>query len=340
LNQGRPSEAIRFFEQALRQKPEDAALHKMVGFLYFRQNNFSKALDSYTKALNLSPADPEIPYAIGLIHLQTKMPDKAEIKFRQTLALQSNMVKAVFALGESLEAQGKLEDAIFQFRKCLELNPNLQEAQDKLNYLVGRLSFNYFSRGSYLYQRGEYEKAESILSLARNHGNLSEEQNRQIDEMLNASRFWIKKQKEQARVNSEMQEVRNDSYINRSIEVDEVSGNYKPYIGQPVIWSGRVEFVGERNGNKYLFVNSRPKISLDRGMENAFEIEFPEKLKDDPRIALGAEVLEVKGKILRVEKIRDKISGAFSTRRQPIIKATEIKIERKNYDQPLILRFY
>ena len=340
LNQGRGEEAVRYFEQALRQRFNDVPLLKMVGFLYFQQNRFTNSLEFYSRAREYAPADAEIPYAIGLIYMKTKEPEKAEEMFRQTIRLQPDMVKAVFALGEALEAQEKVEDAIFQFRKCLELNSKLQVAQDKLNYLVGRLSFNYFSRGSYFYQRGEYAKAESMLALARTYGNLSDEQNRQVDEMLSASRFWINKQQAQLKRDQQFEKLRNESYINKNIEVLDVSQNFKPYLGQPVIWSGRVEFVGERKDKKYLFINSRPEISLDNGMENAFEIEFPKDLPQDPRIAVGSEVIEVKGKILRVEKIHNLGTGAFSSRRQPIIEATEIEITRQNYEQPLVLRFY
>lgn len=340
LSQNRPQEAIRYFEQAVRQRPDNLGLNKILGYLYFRQNRFANALKYYEKALELMPVDPEIPYAIGLIQMKTSLPEKAESYFRKAVALRPEMVKAVFALGEALEAQNKIEDAIFQFRKCLKLNPQLTEAEDKLNYLVAQMSYNYFSRGSYFYQRGDYEKAESMLSLAKNYGNLSPEQSQQVSEMLDASRYWLNKQREKRKVIDAREQVRNSSYINQDISVYDVSQNPKPYIDEAVIWSGRVEFVGERDGQRYLFVNSRPEINLDDGMENAFEIVFPEPLPNDPRIALGSEVVEVNGKILRVEKIRDKITGAFSFRRQPIVEATEIEIKRKNYEQPLILRFY
>lgn len=340
LNQGRGEEAIRYFEQVLRQRPDDAAMLKTVGFLYFRQNRFSNALDYYSRAREYSPVDAEIPYAIGLIHMKTKSPEKAETMFRQAVQLQPSMVKAVFGLGEALEAQEKVEDAIFQFRKCLELSPKMQEAESKLSYLVGRLSFNYFSRGSYFYQTGEYSKAESMLNLARTYGNLTADQNRQVEEMLSASRFWLEKERAGRQVASERMQVRNASYINKSIDVNDVAQNFQPYIGQAVIWAGRVEFVGERKGRKYLFVNSRPEVNIDSGMEYAFEIEFPKDLPTDPRIALGSEVVEVRGKVLRVDKIHNRISGSFSRRRQPVIEATEIEVIRKNYEQPLILRFY
>ncbi|GAB4280696.1 MAG: hypothetical protein Kow0029_25430 [Candidatus Rifleibacteriota bacterium] len=339
LNQGQTLEAARYFEQALRQRPEDVGLQKMLGFLYFRENRFTQSLERYNEAMKLSPADPEIPYAIGLIHMKTKMPEKAETYFRQVLKLQPDMVKAIFALGESLEAQDKIEDAIFQFRKCLELSPKLKEAEDKLSYLVGRLSYNYFSRGAYYYQLGDYSKAESMLSLARTYGNLTPEQNRQVEEMLNASKFWINKSRAQAKLNSEREKLSQNSYINKTIEVYDVSQNSTPYIGQAVIWRGKVEFVGKRNGRKYLFVNSRPEISLDLGMEHAFEVEFPKDLPNDPRIALGSEI-EVRGKILRVNKILNEITGTFSSRRQPVVEAIEIEFSRVNYDQPLKIRYY
>lgn len=163
----------------------------------FRQNRFSEALEYYNKAQAVAPADAEIAYAVGLIYMKTQLPERAETAFMQAVRLQPGMIKAIFALGESLEAQERFEDAVFQFRRCLEINPNLKEAESKLSYLAGRQSFNYFSRGSYFYQRGEYEKAEPLLSLARNYGKLTDDQNRQVDEMLNASRFWISKKQAQ-----------------------------------------------------------------------------------------------------------------------------------------------
>ena len=339
LNQGRTDEAIRFFEIALRERPDDAALNKMVGFLNFRQNRFSDALESYSKAQKSSPSDAEIPYAIGLIYMKTQTPDRAESSFAQAIRLQPKMVKAVFGLGEAYEAQERVEDAILQFRKCLELNPNLKEARDKLTYLAGRQSYNYYSRGTYFYQRGEYEKAEPLLSMAREYGNLTRDQNRQVDEMLNASRFWLKKQMEQQRVDKERRATSKASYVGKTTDVYDVSLNPTPYIGQAVEWSGRIEFVATRKGRRILFVNSQPSVEAANNMDYAFEVEFPKDLPSDPRIAAYADVV-VKGKILRVDKLMNEVSSSFSSRRQPIIEASEIQFARENYEQPLVLRFY
>ncbi|MBU1105211.1 MAG: tetratricopeptide repeat protein [Candidatus Riflebacteria bacterium] len=339
LNQGRTDEAIRFFEVALREKPDDAGLNKMVGFLLFRQNRFSDALERYSKAQKGSPSDAEIPYAIGLIYMKTQTPDRAESFFGQAVKLQPSMIKAVFGLGEAYEAQERIEDAILQFRKCLELNPNLKEARDKLSYLAGRQSYNYYSRGAYFYQRGEYDKAEPLLSMAREYGNLTPDQNKQVDEMLNASRFWIKKQKEQQRVEQERRDTSSASYVGKDTFVFDVSRNPTPYIGTAVEWRGRIEFISKRKGRSVLFVNSQPTVNADNNMDYAFEVEFPKDLPSDSRIAAYANVV-VKGKILRVDKLMNQVSGSFSSRRQPILEASEVQFERENYEQPLMLRFY
>lgn len=339
LSQGRSEEALKYFDLALRDRPGDAGLNKMAGFLYFRQNRYTDALDRYLKAQSNSPADAEIPYAIGLIYMKTQMPQKAETFFGQAIRLQQDMIKAHFALGESYEAQERLEDAVFQFRKCLEINPKLKEAQSKLAYLAGRQSYNYFSRGSYYYQRGEYDKAEPLLSMARTYGSLTADQNRQADEMLNTSRYWINKQKAQEKISAERQQVRSEANISRTFDVFEVSRNSSPYIGRAVAWQGVIEFITVRKGRKVLFVNSQPSINADANMDYSFEVEFPKDLPNDPRVAAKAEIV-VKGKILKVEKLHNQNSGSFSSRRQPVLEASEIRFVRENYDQPLVLRFF
>lgn len=339
LSQGRTEEALKYFEIALRERPDDAALNKLTGFLYFKQNSYNDALARYLKAQASAPGDAEIPYAVGLIYMKTQMPQKAEGYFNQAIRLQKDMIKAQFALGESYEAQERLEDAVFQFRKCLEINPKLKEAQNKLSYLAGRQSYNYFSRGSYFYQRGEYDKAEPLLSMARTYGTLTSDQIRQADEMINTCRFWINKKKAQEKVESERRQASNEANIGRSFDVYDVSRNAIPYLNRAVEWRGEIEFVSTRKGRKYIFVNSQPTVNADSNMDYSFEVEFPKDIPNDPRIAIKATVT-VKGRILRVDKIKNENSGSFSSRRQPVVEASEITFTRKNYDPSLNLRFY
>ena len=338
LNQGKTDEAIRYYSVVVKERPNDVSSHKMLGFLNFKTNRFTDSLTAYQAAAKLSPTDPEIPYAIGLIYMKTKSPEKAEGYFRNAIKLNSSMIKAYFALGESYEAQEKIDDAVFQYRKCLELNPNLKEAKNKLDYMVGKQSYNYYSRGSYFYQRGDYEKALPLLSMAKSHGNLTADQKRQIEEMLNASQYWVNKQQAEKRVNAEREQVMNQANITRSISPYDVSSNPNSYIGKAVEWEGDAEFINEERGRLSICVNSNSKYDPKTNMDYCFMIVLPKKVNDDHRISDYASI-RVKGKILRVEKIYYDGYG-FSSKKQPVIEAVEITFKREDFDDtPLVLRF-
>ncbi len=337
LNQGKTDEAIRYYSIVVKERPNDASSFKMLGFLNFKSNRFTDSLENYQRAAKLSPTDPEIPYAIGLIYMKTKSPQKAETYFKNAIKLNSKMVKAHFALGEAYEAQEKVDDAVFQFRKCLELNPNLKEANNKLDYMVGKQGHNYYTRGSYFYQRGEYEKALPLLSMARSHGNLTSDQKRQVEEMLNASQYWVNKQQAERKITEERTQVMNQANISRSVSPNDVSNSPNSYIGKAVEWEGDVEFIKEERGRLSICVNSNSRYDPETNMDYCFIIKLPKAVNEDQRISDNSRV-SVKGKITKVEKIYYEGFG-YSSRKQPIIEAVEVNFRREDYDTPLILRF-
>lgn len=338
LNQGKTDEAIRYYSIVVKERPNDASSFKMLGFLNFKSNRFTDSLENYQRAAKLSPTDPEIPYAIGLIYMKTKSPQKAETYFKNAIKLNSKMVKAHFALGEAYEAQEKVDDAVFQFRKCLELNPNLKEANNKLDYMVGKQGHNYYTRGSYFYQRGEYEKALPLLSMARSHGNLTSDQKRQVEEMLNASQYWVNKQQAERKITEERTQVMNQANISRSVSPNDVSNSPNSYIGKAVEWEGDVEFIKEERGRLSICVNSNSRYDPETNMDYCFIIKLPKAVNEDQRISDNSRV-SVKGKITKVEKIYYEGFG-YSSRKQPIVEAVEINFRREDYDDtPLILRF-
>jgi|GEM_PF-708715 len=338
LNQGKISEAIKLYKQLSEDNPRDSSVHKMLGFLYFRENKYSDAIENYNKALNLTPTDSEISYSLGLIYLKTGPVNRAENYFNQAIKLYPEMLKAYFALGEVYESQGRIDDAVFQFKKCLELNPNLQEAKSKLSYLAGKQGYSYFSRGSYYYQRGDYENALSMLSMAVSYGSLTPDQIRQADEMVNTSRFWLDKKRAEQKAAAEREQVRSEAVISRSFLVTDVSRNVFPYVGKAVEWEGQIESITTRRGKTVLLINTDPSVSADSNMDYCFEAEIDKALPKDARIASLASA-SVLGKVLRVDKLRNSKSGSFSSRRQPVIEVSEITFNRRGYVQPLVLRF-
>lgn len=338
LNQGKIDEAIKHYEMISKNNPKDLNIHKMLGFLYYRQNKFSESLASYNKVLAIAPNDAEINYSIGLIYMKTGDLRRAEGFFNQAVKQYPEMLKACFALGETYEAQGRIDDAVFQFRKCSEINPSLPEVQNKLAFLAGKQGYSYFSRGSYYYQKGDYENAQSMLSVARNYASLTPDQNRQAEEMIKTSQYWIDKKRAEQKEIAQREQIRTEANISRSFTVAEVSRNLNPYSGKAVEWDGQVEGIVKRRGKTTLLINSDPSVNAESNMDYTFEVEINKELPNDHRIAALSEITVI-GKILRVDRLKNPKSGSFSTRRQPVIEASEVTFTRKGYVQPLVLRF-
>jgi len=339
MKNGDFSGAALAFEQALKSDPNNPQIHKILGFLHFRQNRFTDALRSYERAQTLAASDAEIPYSIGMVYLRTQSPKQSLGPLQQAVQLSPTLVKAQFALGEAYEALGQFEDALFQYRKCLEINPQLAQAEERIQSMAKMLGFTYFSRGSYYYQQGDYEKAEALLALAQKYGQLNPDQARQVDEMLTAARFWVGKKRTETRRNTERREITKSSYTNMPVSVREVSLNPKLYQGRAVEWSGYAICSETDLAKPRFYVNSSSEANADSNLDFAFGVIFPKSLPDDPRVSDYSR-LSVKGKIVGVEKIHNSGTNIHSSRRQPIIEATEVTFTRENYEQPLTLRYF
>ncbi len=339
LRQGRTAQAIALYEEASRADPFNVRLKKTLGFLYFKQNDLSNSLARYEEAARLAPDDPELHYALGLIDMRTRNFTSAASRFSLAVSRSPDLVKAHFALGEAYEALGRFEDAAFQYRKVLTLNPQTTEATTRLRDLSNRMGYNYFSRGTFYYQQGDYEKAEALLALAQQFGSLPADQARQIDEMLGASRYWIGKKREEEKVRTERQETRQQSYITKDIRVEEVVLNPNPWLGKPVVWSGTATFQDEWQGKPRFFVNTNNDVNPDSNLDFVFGVVFPKPLPKDPRISIYSQV-SVKGKIVGMEKAFNTWTQTLSRRRQPIVEATEVTFTREQYEQPLVIRYY
>ncbi|MBF0542864.1 MAG: tetratricopeptide repeat protein [Candidatus Riflebacteria bacterium] len=342
LKAGNLDGAIAAFEEAVKRDVNSARLSKTLGYLYYRKGKFFDAVMWYEKAAQLAPSDSEICLDLGIIYFKTEDFEKALSYIERAVRISPDMVKAQYALGEVFEKLNRFEDAAFQFRKCLELNPNLNEASEKLKNLSNRLGFTYFSRGAMYYQQGDYYKAEPLLSLASRYGALTEDQKRQTEEMLGAAKYWISKEKSKEEERQIRQKVDSEANINKNITIDDVIKNPSAYSGQAVDWQGMVAFRDVSGDGERIFVNVNSSVNPDSNMDYIFGIKFPQPLPSDPRIRVYSIHIEVKGKIVGVEKIMNTISHVQSTNRQPLIEASEVIFSdtREEGSEPLVLRYF
>ncbi len=340
LAKGDLAGAATAFEAALTSNPYNPKIHAVLGYIYFQGNKFAQALERYTKAAELSPNDAEVQYALGLLHIRLDAYDRAETHLKQAIALSPDLVKAHYSLGEVYEKLEQSENALFEYRKCLALNPDLSQAKARIDSLGSRLAFQYFNRGVVYYQKGKYEKAEALLGLSVQQGQLSAAQRDQAEEMLKTSRFWIAKQQGEEKIRKVRQDVRQDAYINKDIRIEDVVNTPGSYVNQPVTWTGEVVFIDTKGGRPRYFINSNTNVKAESNLDYVFGIVFPKDLPRDSRINLYARV-EVRGRVLRVEKVQNTVSLAMSRQQQPIIEATEVTFTRESESsEPLVVRFY
>ncbi|MBF0409225.1 MAG: tetratricopeptide repeat protein [Candidatus Riflebacteria bacterium] len=340
LKAGNIEGAIAALEESAKKNTFNAKTCKTLGYLYYRKSKFFDAVMWYEKAAQLSPSDPDIALDMGIVYFKIEDYDKAISFFDRALKYSPEMVKAHYAIGETYEKMGRYEDAAFQFRKCLELNPGLTEANDKLRSLSERLGFTYFSRGSMFFQQGDYVKAEPLLSLAATYGALTEAQKRQTEEMLGSARYWLNKEKNKEALSLSRQKVKSESYVNKTISVDDAAKNQSEYAGQAVQWSGMAAFRDTDSSKERIFINVDQSVSSDSNMDYVFGIVFPQKLPNDPRVSIYSTNIQVKGKIIGFSKLMNTITHVSSFRRQPLIDPSEVTFTREGYTEPLVIRYY
>jgi tetratricopeptide (TPR) repeat protein len=117
------SNAIRRFEQSVTLSDTSVFVHKYLGFSYFKQNEFPKAIINLEKVFAVDSSDTELCYALGLAHDVPK-----SIRYFRTAINQVTpaiaMLSTVYQdLALALTKDWKYEEALAALLKARELVP-------------------------------------------------------------------------------------------------------------------------------------------------------------------------------------------------------------------------
>ena len=132
LNQGKASEAILLYQQAIQHKPDYAEAFNNLGIAFKHRNRLNEAIACYQEALKTKP-----DYAIACNNLANALRDQgnlAEAKrfYHQALGLKPDFPEVFNNLGHVLMELGRLNEAILHFKKALQLQPDYAEAHNNL----------------------------------------------------------------------------------------------------------------------------------------------------------------------------------------------------------------
>jgi tetratricopeptide (TPR) repeat protein len=134
LNESRVAELRKTAEQ----RPQDAALRVEIANLYFDAERFTDAVQWYEEAVRLDPRDVNASTDLGISYYYTNQADRALAQFQRSLALDPKHSKTLLNVGIVL-AFGKqdLDGAAKAFQQVIDVAPGSPEARSARQALDG-----------------------------------------------------------------------------------------------------------------------------------------------------------------------------------------------------------
>lgn len=148
--------AIRLFEEAIAEEPEESAHYYKLSITYSRSGKLDKALDAAKTALKYAPGNES--YAEMITHIEAKrLMEKAKSALakrdlekkdqervihqvadwlEEAVRLDPLSAEAFLFLSAAYEEEGKIGPAIGMVREALRLSPQLPEAKRLLTRLL------------------------------------------------------------------------------------------------------------------------------------------------------------------------------------------------------------
>ena len=137
--EGKLSEAIASFRQALQINPELADAHNNLAIALARRRNFDEAAAAFRRALHFDPASSRTHNNLGSVLAEQQDFETAIRAYRQALQLDPHYLDAYCNLGKAQRKLGRLEEAAQSFRHALAINPKLAGAQRELGIVLAAL---------------------------------------------------------------------------------------------------------------------------------------------------------------------------------------------------------
>jgi Tfp pilus assembly protein PilF len=123
MNQQRPADAQKYFEQALGADPKFAVARLNLGVALLGQQKLDAARAALTAATEQLPNDPYAWYNLGLAYKDTGEAEKGIAAFQRVTEIKPNEADAYYFVGYLNTQIQKYDEAIAAFQKGLALNP-------------------------------------------------------------------------------------------------------------------------------------------------------------------------------------------------------------------------
>ena len=134
--QGKLTEAIQHFEEAIQIKPDDARAYNNLGSALLLEGKVPEAIQQYERAVQLKPDSADFRYNLGLALARAGKPAEAIQHYERAIQLKPDDAAAYDGLGNVLAGQGKLSEAIQHYERALQLKPDNASAYSNLGSVL------------------------------------------------------------------------------------------------------------------------------------------------------------------------------------------------------------
>ncbi|MBD3879445.1 MAG: tetratricopeptide repeat protein [Quinella sp. 1Q5] len=135
LDAGKYDEAIKNYNDVLKEDSDEIAAYNGRGIAYGKKNDFDSAIKDFAQTIKLDPNYAEGYNNRGMAYGGKGEIDKALADFNKAIELDSAYAQAYNNRGAAYMAKGDQDKAIADFKKALELDPNNKDAKDNLKSL-------------------------------------------------------------------------------------------------------------------------------------------------------------------------------------------------------------
>ena len=139
---GQQAEAIKSYEESLKNDKNLTEIYIPLGILYFQTGEIAKADDLLTKALATSPDNSETQFFLGLVRASQNKNDEALAGFQKAKALDPANAEIYHNIGEVLSRLKRYAEAVPEYQKATSLKPTYFDAWVGLGDAYAALS-NY-----------------------------------------------------------------------------------------------------------------------------------------------------------------------------------------------------
>ena len=137
-DQGKVSEAIAQYSEALRILPNFVDAHSNLGILLADQGRLDEAIAHYREALRGYPGFAEAHLNLGAALASQRKIAEAIAEYSEALRLRPDYADAHYNLANALASQGKIDEAIAHYREAVSISPGFALAHNNLGMLLVR----------------------------------------------------------------------------------------------------------------------------------------------------------------------------------------------------------